>query len=147
MSVYIHKSHNVSVLIYHVVCTAKYRRVVISTEVDEVIKESCKEIEKRYDMHFLEIGADGDHVHFLIQTIPMMLPKNMVQRLKSILAREVFLKRPEVKKKLWGGQFWSDGYFISTVGKTGTETIITQYVKEQGYDKYQRMHKDQLKLM
>ena len=65
MSEYIHKSHNVSVLIYHFVCPAKYRRVVIDDEVDKVLKETCQEIEKRYDIRFLEIGIDKDHVHFL----------------------------------------------------------------------------------
>ena len=69
-SEYIHKSHNVSVLLYHFVCPAKYRRVVFSKEVDLTLKEVCLEIEKRYDVHFLEIGTDKDHVHFLIQSVP-----------------------------------------------------------------------------
>ena len=66
-SQYIHKSHNVSVLIYHFVCPAKYRRVVFSEEVDKTLREVCQEIEKRYEIHFLEIGTDKDDVHFLIQ--------------------------------------------------------------------------------
>ena len=67
MSEAIHKSYNVSVLMYHFVCPEKYRRVVIDEEVDQVIKETCEEIEKRYEIRFLEIGTDKDHVHFLIQ--------------------------------------------------------------------------------
>lgn len=68
MSEYIHKSHNVSKLMYHFVCPAKYRRVVIDEEVDEVIKETCKEIEKRYEIKFIEIGTDKEHVHFVVQS-------------------------------------------------------------------------------
>ena len=66
MSEYIHKSHNVSVLLYHSVCPAKYRRVVFSDKVDNELKNICLEISKRYEIRFLEIGVDKDHVHFLI---------------------------------------------------------------------------------
>ena len=147
MSIYIHKSHNVSVMLYHLVCPTKYRRVVINSTVDTIIKETCIGIGLRYDMHFVEIGTDKDHVHFLIQSVPMMLPKRLVQTIKSITAKQVFLQAPEVKKQLWGGQFWSDGYFIATVGRNGNETAISHYVKEQGREaEYVPLHKDQLKL-
>ena len=101
----------------------------------------------RYDMHFLEIGADKDHVHFLIQSVPMMLPKRIVQIVKSITAREIFRQAPEVKKQLWGGEFWSDGYFICTIGRHGSEQAVSQYVKQQGQEKdYVQLHTNQLKL-
>ena len=105
MSEYIHKSHNVTVLMYHFVCPAKYRRVVIDERVDQVIKETCQEIEKRYEIRFLEIGTDQDHVHFLIQSVPTYSPKKIIQIVKSITAKAVFAQCPEVKKKLWGGEF------------------------------------------
>ena len=132
MSEYIHKSHNVSVLLYHIVCPAKYRRVVISKEVDETLKEVCEEISKRYEIKFLEIGTEGDHVHFLIQSVPTYSPTKIVTIIKSIIAKKIFEKHPEVKKKLWGGEFWTDGHFVSTVSKHGNEEIITNYVKSQG---------------
>ena len=132
MSKFIHKSHNVSVLLYHIVCPAKYRRVVFSAEVDEKLKQICSEIEKRYDIEFIEIGTDRDHVHFLVQSVPTMSPKKLVQTIKSITAREIFKTCPEVKKHLWGGKFWSAGYFISTVGSHGSEEMIQNYVKQQG---------------
>ena len=147
MSLYLHKSHNVSCLLYHIVCPAKYRRVVISESVDQTIKNACLEIAKRYDIHFLEIGTDKDHVHFLVQSVPMFLPKNIVQIIKSITAREVFLHNPEVKKQLWGGAFWTTGYFINSVSKTGSEKAVSTYVRNQGRkDEYTKLHKDQLKL-
>ncbi len=70
MSEFIHKKHNVSVLLYHIVCPAKYRRAVFTPEVDEKLKEICEEISLRYEIEFLEIGADSDHVHFLVQNLP-----------------------------------------------------------------------------
>jgi REP element-mobilizing transposase RayT len=132
MSEYIHKSHNVSVLLYHIVCPAKYRRVVISEEVDKTLKEVCEDISKRYEIDFLEIGTEGDHVHFLVQSVPAYSPTKIVTVIKSIIAREIFARHPEVKKKLWGGEFWTDGHFISTVSKHGNEYVITNYVKSQG---------------
>ena len=147
MSVYIHKSHNVSVLLYHLVCPAKYRRVVFSKDVDEELKKICLEIAKRYQLHFLEIGTDQDHVHFLIQSVPVYQPTKIARLVKSITAREMFKRKPEVKQKLWGGEFWSDGYYISTVGKHKNEGAIANYVKNQGKEKeYVVIHKDQLKL-
>ena len=147
MSILIHKSHNVTALIYHLVCPAKYRRVVVTEQVDQIIKETCIQIGLRYDMHFLEIGTDRDHVHFLIQSVPMMRPQRIVQILKSITAKQVFQQAPDVKMKLWGGQFWSDGYFMNTVGKAHTEQAVAEYVRGQGREKeYIKIHSDQLKL-
>ena len=98
MSKYIHKSHNVSVLMYHIVCPAKYRKVIFSKRADKLLKEICLEIEKRYEINFIEIGTDNDHVHFLVQSVPMYSPKKIVQVIKSITAREIFKNHPDIKK-------------------------------------------------
>ena len=144
-SEYIHKSHNVSVLLYHFVCPAKYRRVVFSKVVDQTLKEVCLEIEKRYEVHFLEIGTDKDHVHFLIQSVPKMSPTAIITTLKSLTAKEIFKKHPVVKVKLWGGEFWGDGYFVNTVGQHGSEKVIAAYVQGQGGNgEYCQLHKGQL---
>ena len=147
MSIYIHKAHNISVLMYHIVCPAKYRQIIFSQEVDEAIKEICLEIAKRYEIHFLEIGTDQDHVHFLVQSVPKYSPTKIVRTIKSITAREIFCRIPAVKKKLWGGEFWTNGYYISSVGKKGNESVIQNYVKKQGEKiEYQKLHEDQLRL-
>ena len=132
-------------LLYHIVCPAKYRRVVFTPPVDEKLKETCLAIGKRYDMTFLEIGTDEDHVHFLVQAVPLYSPKRLVQIIKSITAREIFRACPEVKKQLWGGQLWSAGYFISTVGQHGNETSIKKYIQNQGAE-YKQLHREQLNL-
>ena len=147
MSKLVRKSHNVSVLMYHYVCPAKYRKVVIDQKVDEILKETCLEIAKRYQMEFIEIGTDKDHVHFLIQSVPTYSPTKIIQRVKSLTAREIFKRAPAVKQKLWGGEFWSDGYYVSTVGKYGSEETIREYVKGQGKEEeYQQLHEQQLNL-
>jgi putative transposase len=141
VSEYVHKSHNVSVLIYHVVFPAKYRRAVFDEDVDTVTKGICVEIEDRYQMKFLEIGTDKDHVHFLVQSAPTYPVTKIVSTIKSLTAREIFRRCPQVKNKLWGGEFWTDGYFVSTVGKHGSENTIARYVKEQG-NTYHKLHED-----
>ena len=140
MSESIHKSHNVSNLMYHFVFPAKYRRVVIDKNVDNVIKETCEEISKRYEINFLEIGTDKNHVHFLIQSVPKYSPTQIARIVKSITAKEVFARCPDVKKKLWGGEFWSDGFYVATVSEHGNEKVIAEYVKNQGgeYNKIYR---------
>jgi len=146
MSEYIHKSHNVTVLIYHLVFPAKYRRAVIDEQVERVLKDVCLEIEKRYQIRFLEIGTDKDHVHFLVQSVPTYSVTKIVTLVKSLTAREIFRQCPQVKKQLWGGEFWTDGYFASTVSKHGDENTIAHYVKKQG-QAYEKLHENrQLKL-
>jgi putative transposase len=131
VSEYIHKTHNVRVLIYHLVFSAKYRRGVFDDHVDDVVKEVCLDIEKRYQLKFLEIGTAKDHVHFLVQSVPIYSVTKIVTMIKSLTAREVLRRCPEVKKKPWG-EFWTDGYFGGTVGKHGNEDTIAKYVKNQG---------------
>jgi len=109
-----------------------YRRAVITPDVDEKLKEICGEISLRYEIEFLEIGTDSDHVHFLVQSVPMYSPTKIVRTIKSITAKKIFRQMPEVKKQLWGGEFWSDGYYISTVGAHSSEEAMKSYIRNQG---------------
>jgi REP element-mobilizing transposase RayT len=131
---------------YHLVCPAKYRRVVFDPTVDTVLKEVCLEIAKRYEIAFLEIGTDQGHVHFLIQSVPTYSPTKLVKLVKSITAREIFSRVPAVKKQLWGGEFWSKGYFMSTVGRHGNEEVIRHYVKKQGQETDTQLHRQEVQL-
>ena len=141
MSTYIHKSHNVSVLLYRLVFPAKYRRAVIDAAVDRVLREVCLALETRYQLKFLEIGTDKDHVHFLVQSVPTYSVSKLVMIIKSLTAREILRRCPEVKRQLWGGEFWTDGYFASTVGRHGNEKVIGAYVKRQGSG-YQKLYEE-----
>ena len=95
---HIYKSHNKSLLLYHLVFPAKYRKKIFDDNVDKKLKDVCIEISERYEIIFIEIGNDEDHVHFLIQGIPKMPVSRIVQIVKSITARELFSKHPEIKK-------------------------------------------------
>jgi REP element-mobilizing transposase RayT len=109
MSAPIRLSHNVSVLVYHFVCPAKYRRVVFDEQVDETIRDVCQGIELRYDIRFLEIGADKDHVHFLVQAVPKLAPGQIIRTIKGITAKEVSAKCPQVKRGSGEGSFGQTG--------------------------------------
>ena|ERR1700677_4641246 len=147
MSKSIHKSHNVSVLLYHLVCPTKYRRLVITDEVDALLKTACVDISNRYEIEFIEVGTDKDHVHFLVQSVPTYSPKQIAQTVKSLTARQVFGLLPSLRRQLWGGAFWTSGYYINTVGAHGSEATIRDYVANQGRtNEYKQLHSQQLEL-
>ena len=118
MSEYIHKRHNVTVLLYHLVFPAQYRRAVVDGNVDETIRDVCLKIEDRYQLKFLEIGTDEDHVHFLVQSVPTYAVSKLVTVIKSITAREIFRLCPEVKKQLWAGNFGATDILVLRSGGT-----------------------------
>ena len=126
-------------------CPAKYRRKVFTEAAEHTLRETCMEITKRYEIHFVEIGLDQDHVHFLIQSVPTLSPSNIVQIIKSITAKQIFLKHPETKDILWGGKLWTSGYYLNTVGQYGNEQVISNYIKNQGMT-YKQVYRNQLSL-
>ena len=140
MSKHVHKSHNVSLLLYHFVCPAKYRRKIFTEAVEQSLKQVCNDIAEAYEILFVEIGADEDHVHFLVQSIPMLSPKQIIQIIKSLTARHLLKRHPEITEMLWGGKFWTSGYYVNTVGRHGNEESIRRYVQNQGriYKQLQR---------
>lgn len=145
MSKTITRSHNRNLLLYHLVCPAKYRRKVFTKEVSNSLKNVCKRIGELYELIYIEIGLDEDHAHFLIQSVPPMDPTKIVRITKSLTARHLFKLHPEIKKQLWGGNFWTSGYYINTVGRQGNESVIKEYVRNQGKS-YSQIHRQQLEL-
>ena len=128
MSPTIKKPHSASELIYHFVCPVKYRRKVFTSGNEPTIKEICLELEQRYEVHFLEIGINTDHVHFLLQSVPNMSPADIANAVKGNVAHQFFQRHPDVKIFLWGGHFWTGGYYVNTVGNANIHTI-KNYVK------------------
>ena len=147
MSEHILKRHNKTLLLYHMVFPVKYRRKAISSKVEETIVDVGKGISERYEIYFVEIGADENHIHFLIQSIPKLSVEIIVRTVKSIMAKEIFKRHREIKEILLGGSFWTSGYYANTVGHYGNEDIIKKYLREQGSEKeYKQLYRGQLKL-
>ena len=143
MDQHIHKRHNKTLLLYHLVFPVKYRKKIIGDSISLFIKEICLEIGERYEIQFIEIGTDEDHVHFLVQSVPAISVEVIVRTIKSITAKEVFRSFPEIKKELWGGNFWTSGFYANTVGQYGNAEVIRKYVENQG-KKYKQVYAQQL---
>lgn len=120
-------------------CVVKYRKDVLTDRVTNTIVNVCLEIQEKYGIVFVEIGTDVNHIHYLIQASPKYSPTQIVTMIKSFTARKVFEINPEVKEQLWEGEFWSDGYWMTTVSQN--EKVIKDYVKNQGNKKYKTTHK------
>ncbi len=147
MGGHIFKRHNKTFLMYHLVFPLKYRKSVITKEIGDGLKEICLDISERYEVHFIEIGYESNHVHFLVQSVPSYSISKMITMLKSITAKELFRRYPEIKANLWGGEFWTSGYYANTVGQYSNEEVIKAYVKNQGMEKeYKKVHSNQLTL-
>ncbi|HBX15778.1 MAG TPA: IS200/IS605 family transposase [Candidatus Magasanikbacteria bacterium] len=117
---------------YHMVFPVKYRKILLSEPIVQKIKEIAKEIEERFELTIETIGCDSDHIHLLCGFHPKYAGGDIVRMFKSITAREMFRQFPDLKKELWGGEFWSDGYYISTIGERGNLNTIKQYIINQG---------------
>jgi len=147
MSDHVSKRHNKTLLLYHLVFPIKYRKAIITQSIGESLKDICIEISKRYEINFIEIGYEPDHVHFLVQSIPSISVTEITMSLKSITAKQLFQRHPEIKAELWGGNFWTSGYYANTVGQYANEEVIKRYVENQGKEKvYNKIYAGQLTL-
>ena len=117
---------------YHIVFPVKYRKALLNVKVEKKILEIAYEISLRYQIEFEQIGCDGNHIHVLCSFHPKYSVGEVVRKFKSITAREVFKAYPELRKDLWGGEFWTDGYYVATVGERGDWEVVKKYVKNQG---------------
>ena len=118
---------------YHIVFPVKYRKALLEPPVAEAIVKIASEISLRYEIEFEKIGCDLNHIHILCSFSPTKYKGGDVVRIfKSLTARELFKQFPQLRKDLWGGQFWSDGYYLATVGERGNWNIVKKYVENQG---------------
>lgn len=115
------------------VFVVKYRKDLITLNVFETIKQTCIEISKRYYLWFDALGYEENHLHLVIEAAPKYSPSRIMQICKSILAIQIFKKFPKIKEEeLWGGEFWTDGGHIDTVGDGRGLDEVKRYVKNQG---------------
>lgn len=119
---------------YHIVFPVKYRKALLRPEIEAALVAIAGEIQEGYggDIEFEQMGADLNHVHLLCSAHPKLSPGDIVRIYKSITARKLFKMFPDLKKELWSGEFWSDGYYVATVGERNNWETVAKYVKNQG---------------
>jgi putative transposase len=117
---------------YHIVFPVKYRKALLDKAVTKTIKEIAIGIQERYEITMEQIGCDLDHIHLLCSFHPKYGGGKVVQIFKSITAKHLFKTYPSLKIDLWGGEFWSDGYYLATIGTGGDWRVVERYVRNQG---------------
>jgi putative transposase len=133
--------HSVSEPYYHIQLTVKYRKALMSEKTEEIILEIAKGIKERYAIEVSHVGFDKNHVHILCKFLPKYSGGQVIRLIKLITSREVFKRVPEIKKELWGGEFWTDGYYFATVSGRGDRGVIEKYIEQQGREEDKRQLK------
>ena len=128
-------SHAVYDTQYHLVWAPKYRKKILQGEVGQRVKELLEEIAQAYDITIEEMEVSVDHVHLFCSFPPRLSISQVITRFKSLSARAIFKEHPQVKRQLWGGEFWEDGYFVRTVGDKVTAEIIKKYIQRHQEEK------------
>ena len=132
-------SHAVYEAKYHLVWCPKYRKKILVERIRERVKEIFYEIAERYDFEIDRCEVAEDHIHILLSFPPRYSIAQVVGIIKRKLGRKVFEEYPMLKKKLWGGHLWEQGYFARTVGEQITDDVIRRYIEKH------RFSSDQLK--
>ncbi len=128
----VHSNHCVYDTHYHLVFPVKYRKALLDPRAVACLRRTLIEIQDRYELTIEQCGDDKNHIHLLVSFHPKYSIGQMVRTLKSISARELFRTLPELKRELWGGEFWSDGYYAGTVGTGASWKVVERYVANQG---------------
>ena len=124
--------HNVSEPYYHIQLTIKYRKSLLNGKIENVILETMTGFKERYAIEISHVGFDKNHIHLLCKFLPKYSGGQVIKLIKSITAKEVFKQVPDIKKELWGGEFWTDGYYFATVSGRGDRKVIEKYIENQG---------------
>lgn len=127
-----HWHHNVSECYYHIQLTVKYRKALFDPVMEELVLEILDGFKERYYIDVGTVGFDRNHVHVLCRFLPKYSGGQVIRLMKSITSRILFKEMPMLKKELWGGEFWTDGYYISTVSGRGNRRVIEKYIENQG---------------
>jgi putative transposase len=110
----------------------KYRKALRAEVVTTMIQKTAAEIAERFPIEMEAMGTDQHHIHLRCSAPPKVAPGRIVPRFKSLTGREIFRRKPAVKRVLWGGEFWSDGYSEATVGERANWQTVERYVQRQG---------------
>ena len=123
-------SHSVYDTGYHLVWCPKYRKKIFEREevrgrAEQMIREICE----AYGIEILEMEIEEEHIHLLVSFPPSRSIGEVVRIIKSNSGRGLFREFPGLKKRLWGGELWEDGYFARTVGDRMTRDVIARYIE------------------
>lgn len=124
--------HNVSEPYYHIQLTIKYRKSLFNEKIEKIVLETLKGFKERYAIEISHVGFDQNHIHLLCKFLPKYSGGQVVRLIKSITSRRIFKQAPEIKRELWGGEFWTDGYYFATVSGRGNKAVIEKYIEKQG---------------
>jgi len=112
------------------------------------LKQIIYQIAERYDYKVEAVGVDNNHIHVFVGAHPAISPAKLIRVTKSITAREMFKKYPDIKRFLWGGNLWAIGYYVRTISDNPLSYVIKKYVNEQNMTiKSTRKNRYQLKLV
>ena len=126
------KNHSKFILTYHIIFVCKYRKKLL-IKYGEDVKQIMYDISKRYDFEIKEMEVDKDHIHMMIESVPKISPLQIVRVLKQQSTIQMWRKySKELKKYYWAeNTFWTDGYFVSTIGEVSSKTL-KHYIQNQG---------------
>ena len=125
-------NHCVYSIHYHLVFPVKYRKALLRGEIERSLFHISKEFEERYEIEIEKLGADNDHIHLLCSLHPKYSIGQTVHLYKNVTAKQLFRHHPDLRKELWGGEFWTDGYYAATVGERGNWEVVKNYILKQG---------------
>ena len=131
MSKLIHGRTCVYNINYHIVWSTKYRRKVLTPEIETRLKEIIFSIgaDKGFDIAEIEVGLQ-DHVHVFVSAIPKISISYIAKMLKGITGRLLLKEFPEIQNKLWNGELWNPSYYAETIGSISEESI-RKYIQNQ----------------
>lgn len=115
---------------YHIVWCVKYRRRILTPDIETVLREILFVIANQNGFTIEELNTDHDHVHLLISCTPQHFLPNVIKALKGVSGRLLMKAKPTLKKQLWGGHIWNPSYFVATVSEN-TEEQIRKYIQDQ----------------
>ena len=116
---------------YHIVWSTKYRRKVLSTDIERRLKEILIDVAKQkgFEIAEIEVGTK-DHVHVFVSAIPKISISYIAKMMKGISGRLLLKEFPEISKELWNGELWNPSYYVETIGSI-SEEAIRQYIQSQ----------------
>lgn len=116
---------------YHIVWCVKYRKKVLSPEIEHELTDILKQIgeEKGFTVIQAKVG-EQDHIHCFVSAPPKLSPTNIVKYLKGISGRFLLMNHPELSEQLWNGDLWNGSYFIEAIGSSN-EDVVQKYIEHQ----------------